>query len=140
MKHVSALEEQNKQLVLRIAALEKANAKLEQSLAKEQEKTKTAIQCYKRIVVDYNALVGVQNDTAKSLNELLRFFILQCGILRTAITNEVTADPLAPVSFLQVTEDTKDLLYMLNGFSIIINALKEGKSVTEAIELWQEQI
>lgn len=122
-----------KKLVAYVEQLEKKNKE-------SHEETIEAINNYKQLLDDYNALVEDHNRTADNLQGLMSFIIMQCGILRIAITDDICPDPLAPVSILQVKDDVKDLLYLFNGNLVLINAIKEGKTVAEAIEFWQKQI
>lgn len=119
-----------------VAYIEQLEKKNKESL----NETIEAINNYKKLLHDYNALVEDHNKTVNNLQGLMSFIIMQCGILRTAITDDICPDPLAPISFLQIKDDVRDLLYLFNGNLVLINAIKEGKTVAEAIELWQKQI
>ena len=95
---------------------------------------------YKKLTNSYNELVEAHNARNEDCKAFLTFMTLQCGILSTAITGGIVEDPTAPMSALLANNNNEDLMYMRKNFCTFVNAITSGKSVSEALGIWQESI
>ena len=111
----------------------KTLSKQPMTFAQLEEKHKELLCAYGNLVEDLDASI-------KDTQGMLAFLVLQCGIIRTAITKGISKDPLEPISIINCTTADKDLLYLFNSNLCFINSLKESNSVEEAMAVWQENI
>lgn len=95
---------------------------------------------YKELLCAYANLTEDMAASVKDTQGMLAFLVLQCGIIRTAITKDISKDPLAPISIVNCATADKDLLYLFNSNLCFVNALKTSNTVEEAMTEWQKSI
>ena len=88
----------------------------------------------------YSEVALVNNRHVDIINQMMYFMAVQCGVLYTAITGELTTDdPLKEISEIQTAHfdaSQEDLHYLRKGLIIYLKKLYENGEVEEAFQEW----
>lgn len=97
---------------------------------------------YKQLATQFNEMVTVHNKLVDEHDNLVHYLKMQCGVLYTAITQDVRVDdPMKEISNIVLVEEwMQDLNYFREGIRLFVLTYEETGSTQQAFEVYQNHI